>query len=448
MLRIPPGGGTPEELATLSKGELAFGFPQLLPGGKSVLFTTYRSLEADGATIEVLTLKDRHRNKVLSGGIGARFLADRSPGGRLIYSNRANLFAVPFDLGKLAIAGTPVPLLDDIAYQTLPEIGIFTVSASGALIYRSSAGPISDMRTIQWLSPGGDSRAPAHPMEPLRTKQGAYVEDALSPDGQQIALSVAQRGGQDIWVYDLRQSVMKRLTHGGGFYQNPVWTPDGQYIMFSAIGQGILQIRADDPDQMHVLIQNQAITVPWCLTKDSSYLAYFISDGQKGQIWTVPLQRQDGWLKAGNPELFLNDHANDLDPSFSPDRHWIAYHSDQSGRREVYVRPFPRSSDQKWRISVSGGLRAHWSGNGHDLLYQLDDKIMAASYRSSDGNFNADTPRVWAPLQSGTWWDLSPDGSRALVLIPVETTAPKPEHEAVLLMNFSDELQRKVPLPK
>jgi len=170
------------------------------------------------------------------------------------------------------------------------------------------------------------------------------------------------------------------------------------------------------------------------------------------QVWTVPLEDHRGRLKAGKSEQFLKSSFHDDCPVFSPDGRWLVYQSNESGKDEVYIRAFPRpSSGQggKWQVSNSGGTRPRWSRNGHELRYQAGDQIMAASYTAKGDAFVAEKPRVWIAKLGGTDWDLAPDGKRVAVVTPEATAeAPKQDHEIVMLLNFADELRRKVPLGK
>jgi dipeptidyl aminopeptidase/acylaminoacyl peptidase len=197
------------------------------------------------------------------------------------------------------------------------------------------------------------------------------------------------------------------------------------------------------------MTESKSSQIPWSFTPDSKRLAYFEGTGSP-QIWTVPLEDQRGQLKAGKPEQFLKSSSNDFAPSFSPDGRWLAYTSNESGKAEVYVRAFPPpSSGQggKWQISNGGGLWPIWRRNGHDLIYESGDQIMAVSYTVKGDTFVAGKPRVWiAKLGARRSWDLAPDGKRLLVLRPVESAeAPKQEHEVVFLINFFDELRRRAP---
>jgi WD40 repeat protein len=460
LVRVPAGGGPPEMLTEVVKGEVAFSSPWILPGGKAVLFTRFTTLSSDAAGIEVLTLADRHRTAVVPGGNSARYLPAASSNGaasagatsdgvgHLIYVNKATMFAVPFDPAKLEMRGTAVPVLDDVAWQSATGIGQFDFSHTGTLVYRRSSGSVSgNMTTLHWVTPADGATGKK---EPLLAKPGDYVSLSLSRDGKRVALSVIEGAATHIWVYDPQRDAMTRLTSGGGNYLYPVWSPDGRYVVFGSSGGGIFQARADGAGQPQALTHttNQ---VPWSFTPDGKRLAYFEAAGNL-QIWTVPIEEQGGQLKAGKPEQFLKNSFNEVAPTFSPDGRWLAYTSNESGKEEVNVRAFPPpASGQggKWQISNGGGRRPHWSRTGRELIYQAGDQIMAASYTVEGDAFVAGKPEVWIAELGGPFWDLAPDAKRLAVVTPVEAAeAPKQYHEVVMLLNFADELQRRVPVGK
>jgi serine/threonine-protein kinase len=169
----------------------------------------------------------------------------------------------------------------------------------------------------------------------------------------------------------------------------------------------------------------------------------------------VPLESDGAGLRAGKPEVFLQTPADERNPSFSPDGRWMAYSSDESGTFQVYVRAFPDKGG-KWQISNSGGTYPMWSRNGHELFFEtLDSHIMVAAYTEKGDSFVADKPRVWSEKQIGgvvnniKGFDLAPDGKRIVALMPVETAeGQKAQSHVIFLMNFSDEVRRKVPVGK
>jgi eukaryotic-like serine/threonine-protein kinase len=242
------------------------------------------------------------------------------------------------------------------------------------------------------------------------------------------------------------------LTFGVGLSYAAVWSPDGQFVVFTSGGNGIWQARADGASRPQALTQSKPIQYPGSFAPDGRRLAY-MELAANVQIWTLPVEELGGQLKAGKPEQFLKSSFNDAVPTFSPDGRWLAYYSNESGKYEVYVRAFPPpSSGQggKWQISNGGAdYVSRWSRNGHDVLYRSGDQVMAASYTVKGDAFLAEKPRVWIAKLGGTDWDLAPDGKRVVVVTPVESAeAPKQEHEVVFLENFFDELRRRVPVGK
>ena len=394
------------------------------------------------------------------GGASPRYLATSNGIGYLAYVNNATLYAVPFDPDKLETRGTAVPIVDDVASN--PTLGAAQVSFSsapsghGTLVYRkANGGGAPPMTIVEWVDATGRK-------EPLLAKPGVYRNPSLSPDGKRVALAISDGGNSDIWVYDSQRDTMTRLTFGGGHHNFPIWSPDGQYVVFTSVGQGIFQARADGAAQPQPLTEGNVTQFPWSFTADGKRLAYS-ELASNYQIWTVPLEDQGGRLKAGKPEQFLKSGFADRLPAFSPDGRWLAYESNESGKYEVYVRAFPPHNavgvqSGKWQVSNNGGAAPRWSRTGHELMYMSGDQIMTASYTTKgDGrgdSFVHEKPRVWlaqlgAAAGNGTLWDLAPDSKRVAVLRSVESAETrKPDHEIVMLQNFFDELQRRVPAMK
>ena len=449
LARIGLGGGAETPVAELASGELIQTSPQILPGGKVVLFSANKSVGPDTATVEVITLADHRRKMLVAGGAFPRYVPSVAKGpsgyGHLLYTFKGALYAIPFDPDKLETRGTAVPLLDDVSVGTANVAGKFDVSQTGTLVYqKGSTGGAVAMSTIQWLDSTGRQ-------QPLQAKPGAYAQPRLSPDGKRISFVVSEGGNLDIQSYDWQGDRTTKLTFGG-VHQDPVWSPDGQYVVFVSLNPlGIDWTRADGSGQPQPLIKQDAI--PWSFSPDGKRLAYVDASGAN-QIWTVTVEQQNGQLKASAPEQFLKDQFRDEDPAFSPDGKWLAYSSTESGSRaEVYVRPFPApASGQggKWVVSTQGGQFPVWSRASHDLLYLAPNgQIMAASYTIKGDIFAVDKARVWLAAYAGSGFDLAPDGKRIAAVIPVRSAgAPKLEHEIAFIENFFDELRRKAPVGK
>jgi serine/threonine-protein kinase len=444
LSRIPSAGGPPTPVTDLQNGETTHRWPQILPGGKAVLFTTGTGRTGfDAASIEVMSLADHRRKTVVRGGAFGRYL----PSGHLVYVNRGTLFAVPFDVDRLEVHGTPVPVLDQIGYNAGNGSVQLDFSQTGTLIYRSG-GAGGGLSTVAWLDGAGKA-------QPLLAKPDAYSSLSLSPDGQRLALNVTEGSHVDISVYDWQRDTMTRVTFTG-FAGHPVWSPDGRYIVFRAIGEGMSVIRSDGSGKPQPLTQGKNLQAPYSFAPDGKRLAFFeIGPGTRADLWTVPLESDNGGLRAGKPEVFLQTPADERWSSFSPDGRWMAYSSDESGTYQVYVRAFPDKGG-KWQVSDSSGKWPMWSRNGHELFFETSDNhIMAAAYAVKGDSFVANKPRMWSEKQLGTATggfvnvDLALDGKRIVALMPVETAeGQKAQSLVTFLLNFFDEVRRKVPVSK
>jgi serine/threonine protein kinase/Tol biopolymer transport system component len=442
LSRIPSAGGPPMPVTDLQSGEITHRWPQILPGGKAVLFTANTTSGYDAAYIEVMSLADHRTKTLVRGGTFGRYL----PSGHLVYVNRGTLFAVPFDVERLEVHGTPAPVLDQVGYNPAQGSAQFDFSQTGTLIYRSGGASV-ELLTVAWLDGAGKT-------QPLLAKPGVYGRPGMSPDGQRLALEVTEGSGADIWVYDWRRDTMTRLTFTGGG-NAPLWSPDGRYIAFDTLREGMSVTRSDGAGKPQPLTQSKNVQLPWSFTPDGKRLAFMEQGTGTFHLWTVSLESDSAGLHAGKPEVFLQTQADERYPSFSPDGRWIAYRSDESGTNQVYVRAFPDKGG-KWQISNSGGTIPMWSRNGHELFFEsLDNHIMVAAYAVKGDTFEADKPRAWSEKQLGSIAvnsrnvDLAPDGKRIVALMPVETAeGQKAQSHVIFLENFFDELQRKVPIGK
>ena len=245
---------------------------------------------------------------------------------------------------------------------------------------------------------------------------------------------------------------MTRLSFDNG--QNPLWTRDGQYIVFRRVGEGLLWTRADGGGKPKLMVQDKNQLAPTSFTPDGKTLAYQqIVAGAGYDLWTVPVQSNASGLKAGKPESLIRTQFNERNPVFSPDGRWFAYSSDESGRNQIYVRAFP-DNGSKWQISNEGGVYPKFSVAGHDLFYRTEDssKIFAVNYTVKGDSFIADKPRVWLDRQIADAemnydnYDVAPDGKRIMALLPLDTPeAEQAQSHVIFLENFFDELRRKVP---
>jgi Tol biopolymer transport system component len=452
LWRVPAAGGMPQVITKPGeKGEAVHRWPQILPGGQAVLFTGNTVAAAfDNARIEILSLKTGQWKVIQSGGYFGRYL----PSGHLAYIHQATLFAVGFDLDRLEVRGTPAPLLENVAGNELVGAGQYDVARNGTLVYLSGKSSAVTF-PVAWM----ESTGKTHPLLP----SGDYFAPRFSPDGKRLALAVGPPGAGDIQVDDWQRDTMTHLT----FTQTnlfPVWTPDGKHIVFQSQSPGAKSmrwIRADGAGESQLLLESEGDLRPYSFSPDGKRLAFAEMSVDSGyDLWTLPLDMSDPeHPKPGKPELFLRTPFNELEPAFSPDGRWIAYTSSGSGSNEVYVRPFPGgapSGSGQWQIST-GGLHPIWSRDGRELFYETpDNRIMVSAYTAKGDSFAADKPRPWSNTQimdlfeTGIWnLDLSPDGKRFAVIPRSEATAEqKGSVHVTVLLNFFDELRRRVPAGK
>jgi eukaryotic-like serine/threonine-protein kinase len=435
------GKAIPVTTLNLEVGENTHRWPQVLQGGKAVLFNASNaSGNYEEAEIDVVSLKDHRRKTVLEhAGMHPHYL----PSGHLVYVTKGNLFAVPFDLERLEVRG-PATLLEAVAFNPSLGFGQFDFSRSGTLAYRT--GGTEGLRTIQWLDDAGKT-------VPFGTEPAFYQYPKLSPDGSHLAYLVTEGSSTDLWIYDQQRGSKTRLTNGlQTIYL--LWSPDGQFVIFRLAG-GLFWTRADGAGKPQPLTQSKFPQFPTSFTPDGTRLVYSeMSPGTGGEIRTVPVQSGSGQMRAGQPEVFLRTAVAQVFAAFSPDGRWLAYADAPAGSSEVYVRAFPDKGTQV-QISNAGGTMPVWSRNGHELFYRTEDqRIMVANYTVKGESFVADKPRLWsgrrlANLGLGVNFDLAPDGKRFVVLMPAESPEPRETQSHVkLVVNFLDEIRRRVPTGK
>jgi serine/threonine-protein kinase len=447
---IPGDGGMPRSLTTLSPGEPTHRWPQVLPGSKAVIFTanapTLNSYE--DATIDVVSIDTSERKTLWRGGYFGRYVPTRGARGHLVFIRGGAMFAVPFDPVGLHIDGTPVRIMDDVAADPGSGAGHFDFSRTGTFIYERGAGTVP--WTVSWLD--GDGKT-----TPLLAKSALYYSPRVSPDGQRLAFGIDSGKGQEIYVYDSQRDVQVRLTYTGQPSADPVWAPDGKHLAFRTYGdnRGLWWTRTDGTGQpVQLLDRNAGDSGPTSFSPDGRHFVYS-SGGAAGDsdLWTITLDTSDvDHPKAGPPEPFFHSAGSETRPAFSPDGRWVAYESNESGQREIYVRTFVSDGSRagKWQVSSGGGTQPVWSRRGRELFFVTGDRLMVTEYQNVGGTFIASKPRVWATLprigNTGfSRYDVTPDGRRVVLLTRAQPEAGGRAPQMHLLLNFFDEIRRRSP---
>ncbi len=257
-------------------------------------------------------------------------------------------------------------------------------------------------------------------------------------------------------MYEWERDTLTRLTFAGEQNVEAVWTPDGQRIVYTSLDKSgannLWWIRSDGAGEAQRLTESKSPQYARSWRPDGKVLAFHqLNTGTDWDIMTLPIEgnEKSGW-KAGEPKAFLNSPFLEREPAFSPDGRWLAYHSNETGTLEVYVRPFPGPGG-KWQISTGYGVAPKWSRNGKELFYRtLDSKIMVVTYTASGDSFHAGKPQLWSPGQftdrGATYnFDLHPDGKRFAVLKAPGSEQTAAVNKVNFIFNFFDGLRGKFP---
>jgi serine/threonine-protein kinase len=385
-----------------------------------------------------MSLKTGQVKIVQRGGYYGRYL----PSGHLVHLHQGVLFGVGFDPARLETRGSPVPLLEDVAANGATGGGQFDFSSTGTFVYAGGKSAAQAWQ-VAWLDSPGKTRS-------LLATPGTYGAPSLSPDGTKLAFIDAS----DIYIHDAERDTTRRLTFTG-HSTNPVWAPDGKHIVFRSIGNDVIWfwVRSDGASEPRQVLESPNNDIPMSFSPDGRRLAYQERDVDTGfDLWTLPLDLTNpDHPKPGKPEPFLRTPADEMIPRFSPDGHWIAYRSNESGKLEIYVRPFPAGNEGRWQISAGGGLYAFWSNNGRELFYETtDNRIMVVDYTVDGATFVPGKSRLWSDKQlfyaGSPHLDLAPDGKRfAVFTLPEVAPGEKGSVHVTVLLNFFDELKRRLP---
>jgi serine/threonine-protein kinase len=408
LMRIPDTGGVPQEVVRPEEaGAAGLVLPQYLPGGHAVLFTAIFNTET---AAYVKNLSTRKTQRLVDNVLISVYLPTGESTGHLAYLSQGTLFARPFDPTRLVFLGPPQPMLSDVATSS-GGLASLSFSETGSFLYQVGQAA-KQVWPVQWMDSSGATR-------PLLNTEGAYSQPRFSPDpaGQFLALvKGGPTGLGEVLVYDWKNDVTVTLTRPGKPGGFPAWSPDGRHLAMST-GQGVVWVRSDGSGEPQRILERKNRVTLGSIPPDGRYLA-FVEPGPEtlNDIWVAPLDLgKPDQPVVGKPELVVGTRGNDLFPAFSPDGKWLMYTSDESGRFEVYVRPFPGPGASR-AVSVDGGIFPAWSSNGHELLFTelrgIDfGNIMVVDYRVSGDAFVAGglacgaTPATggWAPCPSGLY---------------------------------------------
>jgi len=472
LFRVAAVGGTPTVLTTpdAARGEGDHLFPSILPTGRAVLFTI-RSWPRDAARIggietaevAVRDLTTGHTTTLIRGGSQAEYVgpsAGSGQAGYLVYAVDGALRALRFDPDTLTVGSDPVPVVEAV---TTLQTGAaqFSVSWTGALVY-VPGGTTAAARSLMWVTRDGrEEPVAAAPPRP-------YAFARLSPDGTRVALDIRDQQ-LDLWIWDLARQTLTRLTDAPAPDTNPVWTPDSRRVLFAS--QRVASVSnlygqaanttgtverlttspntqfpiSSSPDGTRLIVREAVPTTGADLRILRLDPSTTIGAGHSTPLRTGPSTPPGTPSRQTEPLLqtpFTEDNGE-----ISPDGHWLAYQSNESGRFEISVRPFPNVDAGHWTISTSGGTRPLWARSGSELFYLDGAGAMTRVPIQTAPTFSAGTPTTLfdaryfsgGPARS---YDVSPDGQRFLM---IKAAGTEQAPSMVVVLNWLEELKAKLP---
>jgi len=416
LWKVSQAGGVATAITSVdaSRGEAFHALPTFMPDGKHFIYLRNGPAEVIGMYAGSLDAKptEQSKERILTSPFAASYV-----NGYLFFMRDNTLMAQPFDAGRLQLTGEPTPVAEHVG--TTQSIGVFSVSPSGTLAYR--AGAQSGNYQLTWFDRQGKL---------LSTfgQPGPDEDIVLSPDGTHGAVrdaGVAAPG--DLWTLDFARGVRTRFT----FRQSPgseaVWSPDGGRIAFSAgTNRDTIYEKASSGagDEKELLKEPGRIHIPTSWSHDGRFLLYHITNTPKTGVdmWILPLQGDR------KPVLLLGTDFTEAQGSFSPDMRWIAYTSNESGRSEIYVRPFsasgpsgaPALGEGKWQVSKDGGNNAKWRADGKEIIFQAPPNgtaKMAVDVKTNGTAFEAGIPQRLFQSPDDYGWDVTGDGKRFLLSV-------------------------------
>ncbi len=431
LFRVSDRGGEAKAATKpdAQKGELTHRWPRILPGGKAAIFTIHGMTgNYDNARVGVLLLETGETRTLLQGATDARYV----PTGHLVYVRSDSLFAVPFDLERLAVTGPPVPVLDGLRSHEGAGFALYDFSPTGSLVYLP-LDPKEAEADLVWV----DRKGAATPLTEIRR---TYAGPRLSPDGRRLAVAAGLENS-DIWILDLARGSWDRLA-SGDFNSDPVWSSDGAHIAFASNRSGPINVfwipvdRSSPAEQL-----TQALSWPRPLASSPDGRTLIIEETPHATSRDISVLSLTGDREV---RPLLRTPANETAARLSPDGAWLAYQSDESGRSEVYVMAYAGPGGRS-QVSIDGGSDPVWSRDGRELFYWGGGNLMAAGVETRP-TFRAGLPKLLFKSANLREYDVAPDGKR-FVFVRTRGEDVTPRSLAVVL-NWFEDLKRRMAADK
>jgi hypothetical protein len=379
----------------------------------------------------------------ITGARGALYLST----GDLVYvradGGAFTAFGIPFDLASLRPRGAPVALIDSIRNAGIAPY--LTVSASGTLVMQHGANLASQRLELVWVDRAGHETAVDSTWRFWSTQAAGNHGWALSPDGTRLVIGLHTESGDDIWIRTLPRGPTARVTFDTGYEARPRWLPNGQSITFIT-DHGAFVRRADGTGSDSALWAGGAVDEAQ-ESPDGRWLLF-----RRGAVGPSAGGRDIFGIRLGVdsvPVPVVVTRYDEMAIELSPDGHWLAYQSDETGRREVFVRPFPNTADSKWQVSNGGGTAPLWARNGHELFYLRGDSTMMAVNVTTTPTFAPGEARVLFHLPgtlfqlSTDWytpWDVAADGR--FIMARMVGTPDRQASPLIVVDNWLEEVKQ------
>jgi serine/threonine protein kinase/Tol biopolymer transport system component len=425
ILSVNDSGGTPQLVTKLQadKGELAHLSPEILPDGKTLLFSAFSGGNVDEGTLLAQKIGSQDRKVIVAKGSEARFF----PPNHLLYMRDGNLMSSEFDRVKLEVGGSPEVVIHDVLMHPATGSALYDVSGTGTLIYVNGGKQAVENSLVLAEH---DAKA-----QPLPVKPNLYESPRFSPDGKLLAMTV-RLPDPDIWVYDIERGALRRITFAPGEDELPVWSPDGKRIAFASNGrQQAFMVAVDGSGQEEPLMKNESHFHLQSWSPNGKLIAYErVGNSGQYEIWILPMEGDR------KPYPYLVSQFRVDQPAFSVDGNWLAYSSNESGRSEVYAQRFP-GPGEKVQVSTDGGSNPVWSRDGKQLIFENAGTLWATEVLVSP--FRVGKSRV---LYQGDIWDdaagpnyaLAPGGKKIVV---VQRIKDPDGGNLKVVVNWDEELQ-------
>jgi serine/threonine protein kinase len=405
--RVSAAGGVPVDVTGRNGTPL---FPVFLPDGRHFLYLFFAA-SANQNGVYLSSLDGKENRRVLADASSIAFAA-----GRLLFVREDVLMAQVFDVASGQTIDEAIPLAEDVSFTTYGGYVPVTASETGVLLFASG----SRSNQIVWYDRGGKLLGAV-------SATGPVWDPAISPDEKSVVFRRQTALGADLWVRDLTRGAEQRFTTDPSFNLTPFWSPQGDRIVFNKSNwrggtYNLYQKATNGAGQDESLLTTGNTKTPNQWTRDGKFIIYSERDSKtKRDIWVLPM---DGKV-AQDPIPFLRTQFDENFGQLSPDSHWMAYTSDESGQRQVYVRPFPRGEFQR-QISIGGGEQPRWRGDGQELFFLgANGKMMAVAVKTRAGPEPSFEPQAPQPLfeahlaQTSTRYafeyDVTVDGKRFLL---------------------------------